>query len=251
MAKEKEQECPPVGAPAWMATYGDMVTNLLCFFVLLFSMSSISEEKFQQFASSYNSEASFFDGGIGILDPSLPTIGLPESVSTIGKNPVTDAKAQEDIESFEKALEEYQEKNNSEFELKYNKTEAGIEINLDDKILFDSGQVKLKQEAFEVLNFVYELLQKKEFSDRMVRIEGHTDNVPTLSSVYPTNWELSAIRATNVLRYFVEEKKLSPERFIVAGYGEYKPIATNDTVEGRKLNRRVNIVLLSNKDNKK
>jgi chemotaxis protein MotB len=118
-----------------------------------------------------------------------------------------------------------------------------LTVNLVEAILFDSGEAKIKPEGLEVLQKVIDILQ--EVRNRTIRIEGHTDNVPisdTLARKYPTNWELSAARAINVSR-FLQERGIAPENLAASAYGEYRPVATNATVEGRTANRRIEIVL--------
>jgi len=118
-----------------------------------------------------------------------------------------------------------------------------LTVNLVEAVLFDSGQAEIKSNGLEVLQKVIDILQ--EVHDRTIRIEGHTDNVPiggALARKYPTNWELSAARAVNVAR-FLQERGIDPENLAAVGYGEYHPVAGNDTPEGRAKNRRIEIIL--------
>ena len=113
-----------------------------------------------------------------------------------------------------------------------------------DKILFDSGSADVKKDGKKVLDRVAEILRK--VTDKQIRIEGHTDNVkigPRIAKKFPTNWELSNARATNVVRY-LQEKGVDPKLLSPAGYAEYKPIESNDTEEGKSKNRRIEIVLI-------
>ena len=120
-----------------------------------------------------------------------------------------------------------------------------LEVNMLDEILFDSGKTTIKPQGVEVLDRVGNILLK--VKDRAINIEGHTDNVPIgadLSKQYPTNWELSATRATNVARYLQEKIGMNPSLLSATGYGEYQPVASNETEEGRAKNRRIEIVLV-------
>lgn len=113
-----------------------------------------------------------------------------------------------------------------------------------EKILFDSGSAEIKKEGKKVLDRVVEIL--KNVKDRQINIEGHTDNVPIsprLAQKFPTNWELSTARATNVVRY-LQEKGIDPALLSATGYAEYRPVSPNDTEEGRAKNRRIEIVLV-------
>ena len=99
-----------------------------------------------------------------------------------------------------------------------------------DKVLFDSGKADLKPEANEILDTIAEVLNREEFKDKLIKVEGHTDTDPIVySTTFPTNWELSAIRATNVLRYLVEENGIDGNRISSSGYSYHRPIAPNDT----------------------
>ena len=120
-----------------------------------------------------------------------------------------------------------------------------LTVNLVDKILFDSGSIVIKPRGREVLQKVAEVLRT--VSDKRIQIEGHTDNVPiapSLQSRFPTNWELAAARATAVARFLQDEGGVDPTRLVATGYGEYHPVASNDTPEGRAQNRRIEIVLV-------
>ena len=120
-----------------------------------------------------------------------------------------------------------------------------LKVNMLDEILFDSGETTINPQGIEVLKRVGSILLS--VKDKAINIEGHTDNVPIgaeLSKKYPTNWELSVVRATNVARYLQEKSSINPILLSATGYGEYKPVASNETEEGRAKNRRIEIVLI-------
>ncbi|MEW5895998.1 MAG: OmpA family protein, partial [Candidatus Omnitrophota bacterium] len=123
--------------------------------------------------------------------------------------------------------------------------ERGLVITFVAEVLFDSGKATLKEPSLETLQKVARVLDTT-VKDMKVGIEGHTDNVPIRHSGWKSNWELSAARAMSVLHYLVDEGGISPERLSATGFGEYHPVDTNDTVEGRQKNRRVEIVILPN-----
>lgn len=118
----------------------------------------------------------------------------------------------------------------------------GLVVTVLDRVLFDSGKAELKSTSLQTLDKVAEILGTK-VEDNRIYIEGHTDNVPIKYSGWKSNWELSAERAIGVIDYFVAEKGLDPNRIAAVGYGEYKPVADNDSAEGRGKNRRVEIVI--------
>lgn len=163
---------------------------------------------------------------------------LEENLAKIEKS---GREAQEAVDKL-KAENDKIAKDLADFQVSVKEEKGKLTITMLDKILFDSGKADIKKEALPTLDKLAKIL--KEHSDREVLIEGHTDTVPISTPLFPSNWELSTRRATTVLQYFVRDQKISPERFSAAGYGEYKPVTTNSTVEGRSNNRRVEIILL-------
>lgn len=143
------------------------------------------------------------------------------------------------------ALEKSLKKEIGEKKVSLDIAEKGLVITFVDSVLFDSGKAKLRGGASVALNKVAEVCRNV-VGDREIGIEGHTDNQPIKYSGWKSNWELSTARATSVLHYLVS-KGISPERLSATGYGEYRPVATNKTVEGRQKNRRVEIVILPEK----
>ncbi|GAB4430832.1 MAG: OmpA family protein [Turneriella sp.] len=146
-----------------------------------------------------------------------------------------------ELETQAKELEDKLQKEIAEGNLRIKRFKDRIVINIDDKILFPSGSAQLRREVKKTLDTVAEMLVRNKAS--RVLIEGHTDNVPIKTPRFPDNWELSSARALSVLRHLLENKQLEPARFGTAGYGEYRPVAPNDSAANRQLNRRVDIVL--------
>lgn len=159
------------------------------------------------------------------------------------------AEKEQEIEELEEAkrnLEKRFEKEIREKELKLSLEEKGLVLRFVAEVFFDSGKAEIRPEAYPILDKVATFL-KEDVPDRNISVEGHTDNVPIKYSGWKSNWELSAARALSVLHYLVDEKGISPERIRATGYGEYQPIASNQTPEGRQRNRRVEIVVLPKK----
>jgi chemotaxis protein MotB len=121
-------------------------------------------------------------------------------------------------------------------------SQRGLVVSLKEAGFFDSGSSSLKQDSYTLLNDVVSSLSSYSNS---VRVEGHTDNIPISSHAFPSNWELSTARATNVLQYLTKQEDFDPGKISATGYGEYRPVSENDSEEGRRKNRRVDIVLLS------
>lgn len=223
------------GGGDWLTTYSDLVTLLLCFFVLLFSMAEVSEEDFSAVSASLQSA---FSGGTGVLPdnrPGVPIDLLDDILEEDG-----------DLAKLYSQLQDYAEEEGIEEEMTITLEERGIVVRFKDSVFFDSGSANIKADSHETLNATADILNQDDFSNRQVKIEGHTDSDPiTRSNEFPTNWELSASRATNVLRYLVENKGMDGGRVSSSGYGQYRPITSNDTREQKAKNRRVDIVILT------
>lgn len=239
--RKKKKSSEPSGE--WLVTYADLMTLLLTFFVLLYSFSTTDAQKFRQIAYSLSQA---FGGKSGVItnggnvgpvpineNPGIENNDLGKSN---GQNSETDAI----YENVEKFLDE----NNLEGKVSVKKDLRGVIIELQEKILFDSGKAEIKQDSMPVLNKLSELLSR--FSNEII-VEGHTDNVPIKRGFYESNWELSADRAVEVVRYLTEQRGLNSSKFMAIGCGEFKPVADNNTAEGRQANRRVNILIESTK----
>ncbi|MBQ8596552.1 MAG: flagellar motor protein MotB [Lachnospiraceae bacterium] len=259
MAKRKPDE-PPKGAPAWQCTFGDLMNLLLCFFVMLFSMSSIDAQKFELMAASFNQTFSIFTAGsTAIGDGTLISMGvsqlneldqyinstgrdsegetIPEDLETATEM-MEQAKLAESEELAEKIEEALTEKNlDKEVDIEF--TAQYVQLTLNGALLFDSGSVEIKEESIPMMNQLGIILQR--FAEGTIEIEGHTDNVPMSGSKYSNNDELSSGRALSVFYYLKENTTLDISRIKHAGRGEYVPIADNSTAEGRAKNRRVEI----------
>lgn len=154
-------------------------------------------------------------------------------------------RAQE-VEELKQALIQLQNKLKGEIDSKQvtvGMEERGLVITFVDEVLFDSGKVVVKSGAYDVLNRVATILKDK-VADKNISVEGHTDNEPIKYSGWKSNWELSTARATSVLHYLVDNCGITPERLQATGYGEYRPIASNLTRDGRQKNRRVEVIIL-------
>lgn len=149
----------------------------------------------------------------------------------------------DELSQAKKLLEDRLSQEIKDKQVRLQMMEKGLVITFVADILFDSGKAKVRQSAYTILNKVATVLNEN-VPELNIGIEGHTDNVPIKVSGWKSNWELSTARALSVLHYLVDEKNILPNRISAVGYGEYNPVATNDTAEGRKLNRRVEVVIL-------
>lgn len=262
MAKKRAEDSPP--SQLWKDTFSDLMNLLLCFFVLLFSMSTVDQEKFQEVAASLASAFSVLPSGGSALTSEGILVGsgasqlneLSDYYNNMGLNSEGDMTQeenstldqayeqiqQEGLEQSEKMAENIQaslETANIASEVEITATSQYVMLSLNGGILFDSGKAELKTEAVSIIDKVAESV--KIYDDNMISIEGHTDNVPQNSAQYPDNMVLSMYRAYSVYGYFVNQKGFNPDSISSTGRGEYVPIASNSTPEGRSQNRRVEI----------
>ena len=228
MAKKlmPEDEGMP-GAPFWMVTYGDMVTLLLTFFILMFAMSSVNEQKFMQAATSLQHALGMLPKNVSLIGEKSPAIGT----AGVGREQI------DMIESMEQIAEIFQEEALQDVATIEVTGPGEVLIRMGDEVLFDPGESGLKPQALRVLAGIANSVQGKTES---VYVEGHTDNVPISTTEFRSNWELSAARALSVVR-LLEEAGVSPEQLAAVGHSQYIPLAPNDTPEGRAKNRRVEL----------
>ena len=263
MAKRKPDEVKP-GAPAWQSTFADLMNLLLCFFVLLFSMSTVDAQKFEMIAASFNQTFSIFTAGAtAIGDGILISNGvsqlneLDQYINSTGKMDNGEVVSEDVAESVAEAMEEIEQAQMEESEQMAEMIEEAVEerdldgdidveftaqyvqLTLKGFLLFGSGSTGLKEGAKTVLDQVGIILES--YAGSTIEIEGHTDNVPMSGAKYSNNDELSSGRALSVFNYLIGTTNLDPALVKHSGRGEYMPVADNSTAEGRTMNRRVEI----------
>ena len=293
MARKKKPEEAKAGAPEWMATFSDLMNLLLCFFVLLFSMSSTDTAKYNEIVEAITSSFNIFSGGGSALDQGvLVSSGVSQlnELAEYYSNRAVEKTAEEDgtkggsgksdsentsenktekdnvkkeitkdevLKKYEQEVKEAAEKNyekaseainqfklNDTVQLKMDTSYNYIGLSIDGYFLFDSGQAELKKGADVVLDKAAGILKK--FKDTDIVIEGHTDNVPQTNTVkFKNNLWLSSARAMTVLEHLTNVEHMDPKRLSASGKGEYEPIASNKTPEGRQKNRRVEIKIFT------
>lgn len=227
---------PPKGAPRWMVTFSDLVTLILVFFILLFSMSQIDKIKFKSIVESFRDRQ--------ILDfyPSIIPGESPGKMNEQQKNQnekTNDAK-KDSLQNLLTEVQGYLHKNGLEDVIVANRTERGVVLVLQDSVLFETGDAKIISTANPFLDKIGVMLKD---IPNLVKVEGHTDNRPITTLQYPSNWELSTARASSVIRYFIEKQNIDSARFIAVGYGETRPIVPNNSPENWQKNRRVEIII--------
>jgi len=234
----KKRIKPEMRTDAWIATFADTMTLLLTFFIVLYSFSTVDASKFKQIATSLQSQltgdASKSGLNFNVKSGDVPLVGLPLS-STVATNDASTIYTK--VQSFisEKKLQ-------STVVIKSDN--RGVILQLRENIIFKSGNAEIIDKSKSVLDSIDTLIDT--FPNDIV-IEGHTDNQPISNSKYKNNWQLSSDRALAVLEYFVAIKgQVHPNRFTSVACGEYEPIAPNNSDVNRALNRRVNILIVSN-----
>ncbi len=258
------------GAPEWMNTYGDMVTLLLTFFVLLFAFSNVDKQKFAALIESFSgTPPTVVIEPIDMTNPVqgfkvedyIPgvNVGLADQTEEEEKKQQEDEKTGGDTEEerqydyrveaifsdlFER-LQAYIRENHLEGSLVVMRDGEYINLTVIEGTLFDSGQAQLIGSAQTILTDIGAMLSESLDSIYRITVEGHTDNVPISNSQFVDNWDLSTKRATNVVRYMNQTSNLPMPIFIAVGKGEWEPAASNDTEEGRRQNRRVQFIIAS------
>src|SRR5437660_2831601 len=218
------------GMMRWLLTYADMITLLLALFIILFAISNISAVKFNRLAH-------LIAGGFS----STSAVNNPPDGGVTGVQHGRSDDA--NMAAIKARLDKYIAEQKLRSKVQTRITAQGLVITLlSDKAYYDSGSAELRPETKRVLGVIAGQLRGVRND---VRVEGSTDNVPIPTYEYPTNWELSAARATGVTRYLVEHEKIVPTRISFAGYGEFHPKFSNDTDAHRQQNRRVDVVILN------
>lgn len=221
---------------SWLLPYSDLMTLLLALFIVLFATSSVDVQKLKQFSEAFSQ---IFDGGTSFMDSnSTPMPVVPD------QNEDEDAAYLEDQQALgeiQDRVDNYIAVNELEKQFETQLTDEGLLITIRDSILFDSGSADVKDEYLPIAQDIGELLSFD--PPRHIIVRGHTDNVPMNTAEFRSNWELSVMRSVNFLKIILQNQELDPLLFSAKGYGEYQPIASNDTPEGRAKNRRVEVLI--------
>jgi chemotaxis protein MotB len=244
----KPQEEQKKGSPAYMSTYGDLMTLLLTFFVLLFSMSSVDASKFKAFINSFSGGSGILQAGdVIVSDQGMMGTGIKNfpnrsDMEKLAKQAKNEAENEALLELKEE-LEEFIYRQKLEDKVGVEQRGDEIILRFEDMLLFESGRADIKPGAYPVLSSLGEQLRSYLSEGYHLSIEGHTDNIPIKTARFPSNLYLSAGRAIAVAEFYIEEMDFIPDAMSFEGFGEYRPIADNTTVEGRAQNRRVEIKL--------
>lgn len=232
MRKKKHEEHENM--ERWLVSYADFITLLFAFFVVMYSTSSVRDGKYRAVADSLNSAFH-------------PMIALSSSNIRLTSAKTPGSEMFDIGLNLYRRLEEHVKKFDRSDKIKVMREGRGIVIRISEGFAFDTAQAEILPEFAHTLDQIAVLIKD---APNGIQVEGHTDNIPIKTPQYPSNWELSTARAAQIVRYFIERHGMSPDRFSVGGYAEFRPIATNDTLEGRSKNRRVDLVLLHEKEEK-
>lgn len=238
MAKEKKCDCPPAGAPMWVVTYGDLMSLLMTFFVLLLSFASMDKPR------EYEEAIISIKGAFGVLSKELTMV-------QINPNPMRLRRPNKKIESVARRVQRGLQVvgQQKDIELNYDAT-GGLKITLPGQLLYRPGEVQLRPEAYPVLNSVGQIL--KDLPEMTFVVRGHTDNTPMPpGGIYRDNYDLSFARADAVMRYMSLVASIPMDKFQIVAAGESEHIATNTTEAGRDANRRVDILVRGLMENQK
>ncbi|RUT28066.1 flagellar motor protein MotB [Paenibacillus zeisoli] len=239
---------------SWLIPYADLLTLLLALFIVLYGMSSTDAKKFEEMSKAFSVA---LNGGVGVMDKSSvegTDTNTPQdsssqlqqqsgqSMSMAKKRSELMRQEQEDLEKLKKQMDNYIKVNGLSSQLDTKLNQSQLTITISDKALFASGDDTVKPESRKLAKAISVLLEG--FPDYEVIVSGHTDNVPISNQQFDSNWDLSAGRALNFMKILLLNSKLDPRKFVSTGYGEYHPVASNSTDEGRSKNRRVEVSIL-------
>lgn len=245
---------------SWLVPYADILTLLLALFIVLYSMSSVDIKKFQDLSQAFNIA---FNSGKGVLDmPSAVDSGSELDSKRGGKEdsdkedmaekePLTEdeiekmiEKSESDLSELKQQLDEYIAGNGLSTSLETSLNMSQLLITIRDNALFNSAEATVNRDGRELALSISEMLEG--YPDFNVIVAGHTDNSPISTAQFRSNWDLSVMRAVRFMDIMLQNESLDPKRFSAVGYGEHHPVATNDTVEGKAKNRRVELSIVSN-----
>lgn len=259
MARRRKERLTEGNHERWLVSYADFITLLFAFFVVMYAISSVNEGKFRvlsetlgdAFGSQRVQDVAVLPGQPG--DPVRDLVALPAPLPlhrpTGDDNPVRQAMTEQALRAMRQvasqqrvydelaiSLKDYIDRNLIELRMDGNQ----IEVSMTARMLFESGDARLSPQATNALRQVAQSLLRIR---NPIQVEGHTDNVPISNLLYPSNWELSAARAASVV-HFLQGQGIEPSRLAAVGMGEFRPIADNDTEQGRARNRRVTLKIL-------
>jgi len=228
----------------WVISYADFVTMLLALFMVMFAANSMGNAKVKDVNTSIQKVFSSSESNLNQKQKEIPNKELKEDIEKQNSqnNNDTILEGGDGILDGQRIVNIIKENIDDDKSVTILKNDRGVVIRLNDTMLFDAGSAIIKPQAMVTLDKISLTLEKFQ---NPILIEGHTDSTPISSEKYPSNWELSTARATNIIKYLTNSHKFPPNRLSAVGYGEYMPISENTSPQGRAKNRRVDIIVLS------
>lgn len=235
---------------SWLLPYADLLTLLLALFIVMYAMSTIDNKKFEEMSKAFNTALST---GNGVLSFNSE-VKTEKSSSKNSDNTLTTSsdkkkqrellakQEQEDMEKLKKQLDQYINNNGLTNLLNTKLNQSELTISIRDNALFDIGSAVVKPESRQLAVAISNMLQQ--FPSYNVIVSGHTDNMPISNSEYASNWDLSSDRALHFMKILLTNPNLNPSKFTSTAYGEYHPVASNNSDVGRAKNRRVEVSII-------
>lgn len=243
--RRKKTEEEHDNSERWMVSYADFITLLFAFFVVMYAVSSVNEGKYRVLSTSITSA---FGRGVSLVPASgeieksvLPSLSLPLSTHKRRSADAAIRREREQMSAVTQHLLESMASLVEQGQVRVMQTARGITVEINASALFAPGEATLSNQATDILKSVAQVMKNQPYA---MQIEGHTDNIPISNPYFPSNWELSAVRASSVVRLLIENG-IKDNRLVAIGHGETRPVDTNDSAEGRMRNRRVQLMILS------
>lgn len=237
MSRRKKKRHEEHMDESWLVPYADILTLLLALFIVLFASSTVDAVKFRAMSTVFNQ---VFTSGTGFLE--FPSSTNTDTSDSLNKGGISGRNEQEQLSTVEKRVNQYIKDNKLEKQLQTSLTGEGLLVTIRDNVLFESGVADVRDQDRKIAKEISNLLVMD--TPRSIVISGHTDSIPIQNNQFNSNWDLSVMRAVNFMKVLLENKKLQPEWFSAKGYGEFKPVASNNTAAGRAKNRRVEILIM-------
>ncbi len=258
MAQRRKRDEEHDNHERWMVSYADFITLLFAFFVVMYALSSVNEGKYRVLSESMATafrrvQAESTEKIPVLMTPPIGVVPRPMPVAKPREIPKPEAAKPDETQKQEAQKQERRDRMRSvakdilevmaplieQGKVRVIETSRGVSVEVNDSILFSPGQAVLQQLSIKAMRAIAQVLAPTDFP---ITIEGHTDNVPINTPQFPSNWELSAVRATTVLRLFVDEG-VAPDRLTAIGYADTRPVEPNLLADGRARNRRVTILI--------
>jgi chemotaxis protein MotB len=253
MVRKRSRQYSRPSRDRWLVSYADFITLLFALFVVLFAASNADDQRAGRVAKAvkgaFHSFGVFAESGKVVSlfedEPNSTAILVSEdldSTADVGPVPFPSVSGNPQLDELTAILGQKLRGTIENGALRLSRDSRGLTISLTEAGFFAPGSAVIQAEAYAVVDQIAEIIRKV---SNNVRVEGHTDNTPIHTAQFPSNWELSTARATHLLQYLIATASIPPQRLSAVGYGEYHPVVSNNTIEGRAANRRVDLVILS------